>query len=310
MTVFAGHYGQIEIKRIGGDEALQLRLSPENIATGRKRFSLGTKDGFDLPSGTINTGDRVRLTTQDSRGLPFRLFTNAANTTYIDNPAAANLPIEFFANIDAMGAMRMYRSFSDAINNSGSGFIAQPLSVSASEAPWDVTVNLVAGAFHKVGQVQGFTFSTDRESTDVTALGEQFRNFSQSAISGSGTVDCLFSFKNLNDEEIPLALCELVQKIEIGARFTGKFYLLEPRANQIPGYSTFEGVWYEVNGIMTRAGINVRSDQIVECSFDFISAGAFALRSGIAPQELITEGGVRIGNDSDLAELGLLVEAN
>jgi hypothetical protein len=310
MTVFAGHYGQVELKRVGGGGSINARISPANLLVSRKRINIGDPDGIDLPNGTITTGDRIRLTTSDSRGLPLRLYTNAANTTYIDNPGAGVLPIEFFANVDAMGAIRMYRSFSDAINNPGVRFLAVPLSVSALAAPWQVDMSIVEGGFHKLGQVKGFTFSTDRDSTEITSLGERFKNFAQSGISGSGTVDCLFSFKNLNDEEIPLALCELVQKIEAGAKFAGKFYLLEPRVQQIPGYATNEGVWYEVNGIMTRAGITVQSDQIVECSFDFISAGAFALKSGVTPVEITTEADVRIGTDADLTELGLLVEAN
>lgn len=310
MTVFAGHYGQVEIKRLGGSGELSLRLSPENLFVSRKRFSLGDANGLPVPSNVITTGDRVRISTNDARGLPFRLYTNAANTTYIDNPGAGSLPLEFFANIDAMGGIRMYRSFNDAINNPGTGYLAVPLSTAASSPPWDVTVTLVQGGFHRVGQVQGFTFSTDRESTDITSLGDKFKDFSQSAIFGGGSVDCLFSFKNVSNEEIPLALCELVQKIEIGARFSGKFYLLEPRVQQIPGYGSLEGVWYEVNGIMTKAGVTVRADQIVECSFDFITAGSFALKSGAAPVELTTENDVIMGNDSDLAELGLILETN
>jgi hypothetical protein len=309
MTIFAGHYGQVELKR-GGGGTINARLSPINLLVSRKRINIGDTSGIDLPNGTITTGDRIRLTTDDARGLPLRLYTDAANTTYIDNPGAGVLPIEFFANVDAMGAVRMYRSFGDAINNTGTGFVAVPLAVSASSAPWSLTMTIVEGGFHKVGKVQGFTFSTDRESTDITSLGERFKNFAQSGISGSGSVDCLFSFKSLSDEEIPLALCELVQKIETGAKFAGKFYLLEPRVQQIPGYNTLEGVWYEVNGIMTKAGITVRSDQLVECSFDFISAGAFALKSGVAPVDIATEAGVRLGTDADLTELGLIVETN
>lgn len=310
MTVFAGHYGQVEIKRMGGGGSINARISPENLFVSRKRINIGDSSGIDLPSGTITTGDRIRLTTSDSRGLPLRLYTNTANTTYVDSPGADVLPIEFFANVDAMGAIRMYRSFSDAINNPNERFLAVPLSVGASVAPWRVDMSIVAGGFRKVGQVKGFTFSTDRDSTEITSLGERFKNFAQSGISGSGTVDCLFSFKNLSNEEIPLALCELVQKIEVGARFAGKFYLLEPRVQQIPGYAANEGVWYEVNGIMTRAGITVQSDQIVECSFDFISAGAFTLKSGVAPVDITTEAGVRIGTEADLTELGLLEETN
>jgi hypothetical protein len=52
----------------------------------------------------------------------------------------------------------------------------------------------------------------------------------------------------------------------------------------------------------------MRADQIAECSFDFITAGEFKLRSGDSPIDLTTEGDVSIGNESTLEELGVLQE--
>lgn len=310
MTVFAGHYGSIEFKRIGSANRLDLEVRPADISYERKRVSFGTPGGLDIPFGTITTGDRVRISTSDSRGLPFRFYTNAANTTYIDNPGASVGPLEFFANVDAMGAIRMYRNFSDAIANPGVRYLAVPLNKSEGEAVWPISVNLLPGNFNTLGQVQGFEISTDRESIDTTALGEKFRGFSASAISGSGSVDCLFSFKNLTGEEIPLALAELIQKVEIGSKFAGKFYILEPGPPQPPGYTTFEGVYYEIEGMLSRSAFTMRADQIAECSFDFITAGEFKLRSGDSPVDLTTENDVSIGNESTLEELGVLEEAN
>lgn len=310
MTAFAGHYGRISLKRLGVDASLPLQIGPEDIDTQRKRVALGTRDGGELTPLTIITGDRVRITTKDSRGLPFRFYTNAANTTFIDDPGSSVLPLEFFANVDTMGSIRMYRTFAAATANSDNNYLAVPLSKSASSAPWPIDVRLIDGTFARLGQVQGFTLSTDRETTEITSLGDKFKNFSPSAISGSGSVDCLFSFKNLSAEETPLALCQLIQKIEVGSKFSGQFYLLEPGLPQPPGYGALEGVWYEVDGIMTKAGITVRADQIVECSFDFISAGEFKLRSGTAPVELVTEANVSIGNEADLSSLGILQEQN
>lgn len=310
MTVFAGHYGQIDIKRLGADGPLSLRIGAEDIDAGRKRITLSARNGADLTPSTIITGDRLRIDSNDARGLPFRFYKNAANSQYIDNPGVGVLPLEFTANVDAMGAIRMYRDFTSAINNSNDNYLAIPLEQSSGAAPWDVTVNLVQGIFRNVGSVQGFTLSTDRETVETTVLSDKFKEFMPSAISGSGSVDCLFDLQNISEEETPLALCELIQKIEVGSRFAGKFYLLEPSPPQPKGYKAFDGVWYEVNGIMTRAGINVRADQIIECSFDFVSSGTFVLRSGISKSDLTTEADVSIGNEMDLESLGVLQENN
>jgi hypothetical protein len=308
VTVFAGHYGSIELKRIGGPFQLDLDIRVQDISATRKRFALSTKEGQDIPWGTITTGDRVRIATTDARGLPFRFYRNVANTSFVDNPGSSIGPLEFFANVDTMGAIRMYRNFADAIANSNVRYLAIPLNKPTGSAPWPVKVNLLPGAYNTLGQVEGFTLSTDRENIDITSLGDRYRGVSASAISGSGTVDCLFEFKNVIGGEIPAALADLIQKVEIGSQFEGKFYLLAPSSKPPRGYTTIESAYYQVRAMITRSALTVRGDAIVECSFDFVTTGQFEFRTGDSPVQITTEAGVNIGNDSTLEELGTLLE--
>jgi hypothetical protein len=310
MTVFVGHYGEIELRRIGSSNTLDLNISTSDLSFGRKRFTLGTEQGQDIPFGTITTGDRIKISTSDARGLPFRFYKNAANTVHIDDPGAGVLPLEFYANVDTMGAIRMYRNFADAIANPGARYLAVPLEKASSSPSWRVKVNLLPGSYNTLGQVEGFQISTDRETVDTTALGNKYKDFSSSSISGSGSVDCLFSFKNVSGQEIPLALSQLIQKIEIGSKFAGKFYILKPGLPQPPGYTENEGVYYEVNGILTKSALTLRADELVECSFDFITSGEFNLRAGSAPIKLLTENDVSISEEATLDELGVLKETD
>ena len=307
MTVFVGHYGEIELRRIGSSNTLDLNISTSDLSPGRKRFTLGTGQGQDIPFGTITTGDRIKISTSDARGLPFRFYKNAV---YVDDPGAGVLPLEFYANVDTMGAIRMYRTFADAIANPGVRYLAIPLEKASSSPSWKTRVNLLPGSYNTLGQVEGFQISTDRETVDTTALGNKYKDFSSSAISGSGSVDCLFSFKNVLGQEIPLALSQLIQKIEIGSKFAGKFYILKPGLPQPLGYAENEGVYYEVNGILTKSALTLRADQLVECSFDFITSGEFKLKAGEAPTELTTENNVSMSEEATLDELGVLRETN
>lgn len=307
MTVFAGHYGSIEFKRVGSLDAIDCFIHAADLDVGRKRFTLSLENGNDLPFGTIVSGDRVKIATQDARGLPFRWYQNIENTLYEDDTASS---LEFTANVNSMGAIRMYRNFPDAIENPGARFLAIPLVKNEGEDAWRTTLNLLPGVFNSLGRVQGFQITTDRESVDTTALGNKYKQFNASAISGSGSVDCLFDLSAAASEEIPLALSQLIQKIEIGSKFAGKFYLLEPGDPQPPGYTFSKGVYYEVNGMLTSSAMTVRADQIVECSFDFITSGEFALKVGDLPVELTTENNVRIGEESTLEQLGVLEETD
>jgi hypothetical protein len=310
VTVFAGHYGSIELKRIGGPFKLDLEIRAQDISSGRKRFAFSTKEGNDIPWGTITTGDRVRIATTDSRGLPFRFFRDTANAQTIDNPGATIGPLEFFANVDTMGAIRMYRNFADAIANPNARYLAIPLSKAAGDPPWPVTVTLLPGNYNTLGRVEGFTISTDRENIDITSLGERYRGMSASAISGSGTVDCLFEFKNVAGQEIPAALADLIQKVEIGSQFEGKFYLLAPSSRPPKGYTAIESAYYRVRAMITKSALTVQGGAIVDCSFDFVTTGQFEFRTGDSPVEITTEANVNIGNESTLDELGTLLEIN
>lgn len=310
MTVFAGHYGSVELKRIGSPLELDLTIRAQDISSGRKRFVLSTKEGDDIPWATITSGDRVRIATKDSRGLPFRFYTNVANTQYIDNPTASVGPLEFFANVDTMGAIRMYRNFADAIANPNARYLAVPLNKTAGDAPWPVTITLLPGAYNTLGDVKGFTLSTERESIDTTSLGDRYKGMSAGSISGSGTLDCLFEFKGIEKKEVPAALANLIQKIEIGSQFEGKFYLLAPSSPPPRGYTSGDSAYYQVRAMITKSALTVQSDNIVECSFDFVTTGQFELKTGDAPVSITTEGDVNIGNESTLDELGTLLEIN
>lgn len=311
MTVFAGHYGNIELKRVGSSNELLLQIGADDLDVARKRISLSTRTGGDLSFGTITTGDRVRIDTNDSRGLPFRFYSNASNSQFVDDPGPSILPIEFSANVDALGAIRMYRTFGDAVANAGASYLAVPIEKPANSAPWDITVSLLPGSFQELGEVQGFTLSTERETADTTSLGDNYRDFSSTGISGSGSVDCLFSFKNVENEEMPVALAQLIQKVEVGSRFQGKFYILEPFGTTTPrGYDIVDGVYYDVEGIFTASSITVRADRVVEASFNFVTAGEFKLRTGVSPTDLTTQDDVIIGEDATLESFGVLQEAN
>jgi hypothetical protein len=308
VTVFAGHYGSIELKRIGGPFTLDLEIRAQDISAGRKRFALSTKEGQDIPFGTITTGDRIRIATNDSRGLPFRFYTNSENSQFIDDPGSSVGPLEFFANVDTMGAIRMYRTFGDAIANSGQRYLAIPLDKAAGSTPWPVTITLLPGAFNTLGKVTGFTLSTERENVDITSLGDRYRGVSASAISGSGSVDCLFEFKNVAFEEVPSALADLIQKVEIGSQFEGKFYLLAPVVENLGNYNSGDSAYYQVRAMITRSSLVVNSDAIVECSFDFVTTGQFEFKTGVSPVAITTESDISIVSESTLEALGTLLE--
>jgi hypothetical protein len=48
-------------------------------------------------------------------------------------------------------------------------------------------------------------------------------------------------------------------------------------------------VYYEVDAVITRAGVTVTADALVSCSVDFVTTGEFKLRIGVPSDYILKE---------------------
>lgn len=299
MALFAGHYGQVDLQRLGGDKVLHLLIQQEDAYHKRNKIAFSVDKDTDLDRGVLRTGDRIKVATKDDRGLPVRLYENLSGSEFVDNPSE----FEAFIYCDPMGSVSFYRAFRDAMKDSKEN---RRLEVLESDGDTEITLEFLAGSSNEVGFVTGFRYTTDRETVDVTALGEKFRGFQASAISGSGSIDCVFDFSEKTEKEIPATLANLVQRADVGARFNSRLYILEPFGDQPPGLSSNQGVWYEVNGLMTKVAFNVRAGSLVDVSFDFVSSGAVDLQYGATDVSLITENNINMKDEIESKDLGFI----
>lgn len=275
MTYFLGQYGKVKLKR-KSTLAFRTAVSPADVNTTLNRFS------FDGSSENLLTGDQIRIITDDPRGLDF-----LPSSTWADGGGATLNEVVAYSNINAIGGIRLFETFSQAINNDRSA--EYPLEAfTGSSIPIDVSVY---GSVERVlGDVTGYTFNTDRESLDTTTMSDRFRKmYSAGLISGSGSIDCLFNTQNSGLVENSLLMLQLINRTDIGSEFSCFLQLTE---NDV--YAGTQDVYYEFDAMVTRTGVEVRPDQTINCAIDFVTTGEIRLLIGEPSGYILKEDDDRI----------------
>jgi len=285
MTFFLGTKGNVRLRR--GTQAqlgsLEDQIIPDDINTTLNRLS------FDGALENILTGDRVDISTPDARGL----VCFPANTW---SDATVNNTISAFVHVNAMGGLRFFRNFQDAVNNTRANEL--PLSAFAGD-PLQIAVRIRDVNFNLLGNVTGYEFNTDRTTIDTSAIDDRFKQqISAGQISGAGRIDCAFDYTTNGVSESPLLMLQLIQRVEIGSEFDLALYLTDKVVD--PNVDT---VFYDLTAVVNRAGVQVRAGDIIDCSIDFVTTGDIRLVYGRPSGYVLKEDDDKIGLEQSLGFL-------
>ena len=261
MTYFLGQYGKIKLRRKAAGTFTSTVL-PADVNTILNRFS------FDGSIENILTGDQLVISTTDARGLDF-----LPTSTWPDGGGVTQNEVVAYCNINAIGGLRLFETFSAAINNDRS--VEYPLETfTGSEL--NISVQIYGSVERVLGDVRGFTFNTDRESLEATTMSDRFkRMYSAGLISGSGSIDCLFNTSNSGLVENSLLMLQLINRTDIGSEFDCYLQLTEDDT-----YAGTQDIYYEFQAMITKTGIEVAADQAITCAIDFVTTGEIKLLIG------------------------------
>lgn len=261
MTYFLGHYGKVKLRRKSAT-TFSSSVSPADVNTILNRF------GFDGSVENLLTGDQLRIFTDDPRGLDF-----LPSSTWPDGGGATLNEVVAYSNINAIGGIRLFNDFSNAINNNRT--VEYPLEAFTGD-PININVSVYGSVERVLGDVTGFTFNTDREALDTTTMSDRFKKmYSAGLISGSGSIDCIFNTTNSGLVENSLLMLQLINRTDIGSEFSCFLQLTEDEV-----YSNTSDVYYEFDAMITRTGVEVRPDQTINCAIDFVTTGEIKLLIG------------------------------
>lgn len=285
MTFFLGTKGNVRLKRgiVNPLSTLEDQVIPDDVNLTLNRLS------FDGALDNILTGDRVDIFTDDPRGLAC-----FPGSTWSDGEV--NNSISAYVHVNAVGGLRFFRGFADAVNNDRTKEL--PLSMFAG-GPMQIKVRIRDVAYNILGCVKGYEFSTDRETIDTTTLNDRFRQqFSAGLISGSGRIDCAFDYQSSGITEAPLLALQLIQRVDIGSEFDLALYLTDKEVD--PDVQT---VFYDLTAMVVRAGVQVRAGDIIDCTIDFVTTGEVRLLLGKPSEYILKEDDDRVELEQTLGFL-------
>lgn len=275
MTVFLGDSGNIQLERKGSNTALLTVVNASDVRTTVNRFSI------DFGHEQIITGDRIEIRTigEDAK----------KDINWIDHPNVDN-SFTRYAHVDAAGGIRLYDTFSEAIEGKKENAIpliepaeAQQTQIKIKE---DTQENCLA-------EITEYQITTSRETIDTTHLGAHYiKQYEAGLIQGQGTIDCFWSgpggacdeSASGEDQEFASYLARLCIRLVHGAAFHGYFYIYTGDRR------TTRSVWYEAEScIVTNVAVTVSPTQVVQATINFVTNGPIVLREGYLPGYLLQE---------------------
>lgn len=269
MSVYLGRFGQVELKRQSFDGLKYSIINPSDINTSKKRFS------FDFDIGLLNSGDQIEIRSTNGSILSFVAAAGWGNS---QQQSAGS----WYIHVDELGGIRLFSTFDAALEGLSANAIA--LSSIASDIP--ISVKVVNSVPHLLAQCTAFELNTNRETVDTTALGEEFRNSQSSLISGSGNLRAIWDYLPLdvdgNPAETVHYLMQLALRTEIGSGFSAKLYI-KTAGDYSTGTAADDELWYEIDAIVTQAGVSYAAEEYVTIAIDFVTTGPIRLRAKTIP---------------------------
>jgi len=251
VTVYLGNAGNIELIRDSGD-VIAGTITPADVNTSKGMFS------FDFSFGAFVTGDFVE-------------FSSASTLSFVSGYAYTRG--NWFVNVDQLGGLRLYPTYSDAVAGTSNNRVA----LATPGASIAVSCKILNSVPRLLANIIRFELSTDREAVDTSSLGDEFRNQYSTLITGSGSIDCIFDYATTGQTEIAVYLHNLLLRQQFGSDFKANLYILTEGQAQGANASN-DSVWYEIQGVMTNAAIQCTAGDIIESRFTFVTTGEIKLQ--------------------------------
>ena len=308
MAFYLGTHGNIRLRRGTEKDAgnFNATISPDDINTTLNRL------GVDQSIDNLITGDRVVFTTTDNRRLDFISDTRFGELEFLQTEASDQLitqsgdslfkngltPDDFtaYVNVNAVGGLRLYPEFADAINNERTTEIAlDPF----TGGPINTNLAVRDTQFNILGNVTRYEFNTSRDAIDATALSDKCKQqFNAGLLSGSGRIECAFDYTTTASTEPPVAMLQTIQRLDAGCAFDLALYLTDKEV--VP---TVDNVFYLTTAVTTSTGISVEAGGLVNCTVDFVTTGQIRLVIGRPVDYILRENDEQAAAEPTLDDL-------
>lgn len=167
-----------------------------------------------------------------------------------------------FVSVNELGYGRFFNSFYEALI--GDPDDAVPV---YSAMAGTGTISLVGGTYDIVGSVEKWDLNNQKDNIDISNIGTAFREQQTTLISGSGTIDVLFS-ANEGSQFSPKYLYDLVLLSQEGAECELTLSL-----------STDPEINFQFKALITNSVLNTQADALVAGTISFVTTEEIRLNA-------------------------------
>lgn len=287
MAVFLGNSGTVQLNRTSDGKSLFSTIDPADVTPSVKRLS------FDFQQHEFMTGDLLEFTRINADGS-----NSTSNLDFVDPasmPGGAQSPqMQWYVHVDESKGLALYSTWDEALENNTAK--AATLLVPASTYP--IKVQLKNNLWHCLGEVVSYELNNNRNTADVTSLGDAFAERISTLISGSGRLETFWSYEAFQCGDIPSTdretshfLHQLILRQQLGAKFEARLFMKMPGARSMDGYGDETMIYYDLTGVITDIGVSFSPDEPVRSLISFVTTGPIKLLSAKKGQLILNQSG-------------------
>ena len=187
----------------------------------------------------------------------------------------------------------------------------------------NVEISVIEQGFRPFAKCLDYSLTTNRDTIDVTVLGEQFhKQWESGLIGGQGTVTAIWDeavvmapcgdpYVATQGDEVAAYFAKLILRIQIGAGFRGKFFLRRPDPEREPEEDR-PSVYWQADCVCTSVAVEATPDAFLRARIEFVTTGIFQLeiRSPDATDSLETQTGLLLEREGDAGLLLLSAQGS
>ena len=291
MSIWIGNAGAVRLRRLWQSDVYD-RIDKNSCNLPLRRF--GFVDGI---TGII-TGDKIQIRRVDEEGRPVQDLLDFIDASAWHDDQQHN-DGAWYCHCDSVGGVRLYSSWADSLEND----VNKAHKLNEPSGSYRVAYELFNPDEHCLAQTASWTLNTNRDTVNVSALGDEFVKQHSTMISGSGTVECLFDYDYHRsqstceidyDLELPVYMHKLAIRQEVGSTFTGVFIMRQAYSMPIEGIvepkDMGRELFYLCDCVVTNVATELSPTELIRSTIDFVTTGKIQLLYGFprafsAPRE-------------------------
>ena len=285
MAIYLGSSGMVQLSRIG-EGVFFSTMDPGDVNTFERRFS------FDFPNGTFVSGDRLTISRLKADGSPSTDLLDFVDASGWGD-GVQHSDGTWFVHVDTIGGLRLYDSWEKSLE----GARQQAVALSLPASTYRISVQLAEARPHCLGQVTDYTISTQRDTVDVTSLGDAFAERVSGLISGSGQITAFWDWRPSNCGvgmvETAQYYHQLVLRQQLGSEFEADLFIKQdgsmPINDELSELASRTAIYYKFKAIVTNVSMAFGPTEAIKSVIQFVTTGPIQLLYGIPSAFLILQ---------------------